>query len=75
MPPQLQPTPLSREALDSNFAVASSGENLKWYDARQLQVIGQGWTPEELEEPFARLPARAKGVAPVIAPLLHSTEI
>ncbi|MES2310016.1 MAG: SGNH/GDSL hydrolase family protein [Verrucomicrobiota bacterium] len=62
MPLPLQPTPLSREQLDSNFAVASSGENLKWYDARQLQVIGQGWTPEVLEEPFARLPARAKGV-------------
>jgi len=36
----------------------SAGDGLTWYDIRQINMEGRGWT--EVEEPFDRLPSRAK---------------
>lgn len=41
-------------------ASASAQSEWNWTDARQLTLEGQGWS--ELESPFDRLPAKAKGV-------------
>ncbi|MBN8627361.1 MAG: SGNH/GDSL hydrolase family protein [Planctomycetes bacterium] len=36
------------------------GDPLRWYDARELGVVGRGWT--EVKEFYDRLPAKAEGV-------------
>jgi len=45
---------------DRNFEVAAVADGLEWYDVRCLGVEGQGWT--DTEQPYDRLPARAKGL-------------
>jgi lysophospholipase L1-like esterase len=47
------------ERLDPNMAVRDAGGDTLWYDARDLCVEGLAWT--DTEEPYDRLPARAKG--------------
>lgn len=37
-----------------------SGSMTRWYDARELEVEGKGWT--ETESFFDRFPAKAEGV-------------
>ncbi|MGC3966954.1 MAG: SGNH/GDSL hydrolase N-terminal domain-containing protein [Pirellulales bacterium] len=36
------------------------GDDLRWYDARDLGVVGRGWT--DVKEFYDRLPAKAEGV-------------
>jgi len=47
------------ERLDPNMAVRDPEGDTLWYDADDLLVEGLAWT--DTEEPFDRLPARAKG--------------
>lgn len=46
--------------LDGNFAALPVEDGLRWIDVRLLGLEGCGWT--EVEHPFDRLPAKAKGV-------------
>lgn len=58
LPLQAQAQPEGAVLLDP-VQPAAAGE-LCWYDIKTLGVEGQGWN--DVEEPFDRLPARAKGV-------------
>ena len=46
--------------IDKNFAPIEVANDLKWYDIRDLGLEGQGW--RDTENPYDRLPARAKSV-------------
>jgi hypothetical protein len=46
--------------LDKNFAPIEVANDLKWFDIRDLGVEGQGW--RDTENPYDRLPARAKAI-------------
>lgn len=56
--------------MDRNFAPVEVANNLKWYDARDLGIEGQGW--RDTESPYDRLPARAQSlVRPPVWNLAH----
>jgi hypothetical protein len=48
------------EKLDKNFSPVEVANDQKWYNIRDLEIEGQGW--DDTENPFGRLPARAKSV-------------
>lgn len=48
------------EKLDKNFLRADPESGLNWVDVRAFQIEGRGWT--DTARPFARFPAKAKGV-------------
>ena len=50
---------LSGESHAQTKLVSQEQEGLRWFDARQLGVEGQGWT--ENKSPYDRLPAKAEG--------------
>ena len=50
----------SIEKLDPAMATPSADGAWLWFDALKLGLEGQGWT--DLEQPFDRMPAAAKGV-------------
>ncbi len=50
---------LSGQSRAQSVLVSQEQEGLRWFDARQLGVEGQGWT--ENKSPYDRLPAKAEG--------------
>lgn len=46
------------DRLDPNFAAREAGDDLLWYDIRELGVEGRGWS--DTESFYDRLPAKAK---------------
>jgi hypothetical protein len=50
------------ERLDPSLGRADADRSVVWYDARALGIEGQGWG--DLAQPYSRLPAHARGVAP-----------
>ena len=48
------------EKLDPNFAKKEAGDDLLWYDIKELGVEGRGWT--DVESFYDRLPAKAKSL-------------
>jgi len=48
--------------LDPAMAARDVDANVAWYDATALTIEGRGWQAAEMESPYDRLPARARGV-------------
>jgi hypothetical protein len=50
------------DTIDPSKAEADPGGKILWYDLRLLDIEGKGWS--ETQNPYDRLPAKAKGVVP-----------
>jgi hypothetical protein len=50
------------EPIDASAGKPADGGKTTFYDVRALGVEGQGWSGNDLAQPFDRLPAKAKGV-------------
>ncbi len=52
----------SIQQLDQNMVLPEVRDGLNWYDLQRFALDGRGWT--DVGRHYARLPGRAKGVAP-----------
>lgn len=52
---------LSLAALFAAFSLVAQNENkLKYVDVNELEILGRGWTTEQLGDPFVRIPLALK---------------